>query len=225
MPTHWVFSFQRSGLLFQLVDPGLVLCVGFILPCRSFRSLPWCCVEWLSTYLVRWLHCIWITAWQKFICVIRVVHGLLFFPGWPTTYWLSDWQAQYYSYSSIHSYPSHCGSWLSVTGSVASGLACSPSDGSSSFSPLGPPRCGSAGILQYHSMPALLHLGNSTTFGGLGVECLQPFLDIWGKLCFLHCISSSSSVQVSGRTCQRSSQTFDFGGTMLNGGSLASHST
>ena len=34
-----------------------------------------------------------------------------------------------------------------------------------------------------------------------------------------------SSVQVSGRTCQRSTQTFDSGGTMLDGGSLASHSS
>ena len=38
-------------------------------------------------------------------------------------------------------------------------------------------------------------------------------------------ISSSSSVQVSGRTCQRSTQDFNSGGTMLDGGSLASHSS
>ena len=37
-------------------------------------------------------------------------------------------------------------------------------------------------------------------------------------------ISSSSSVQISGGTCQRSTETFDSGGTMLDGGSLASHS-
>ena len=74
------------------------------------------------------------------------------------------------------------------------------------------------------SMPALLHLGRSTTSGSLGVECLQPSLDISGKLCVSSSsISSSSSVHVSGRTCQRS--TFDAGGTMLDGGSLASHSS
>ena len=33
------------------------------------------------------------------------------------------------------------------------------------------------------------------------------------------------SVQVSSRTCQWSTQTFDSGGSMLNGGSLASHSS
>ena len=75
-------------------------------------------------------------------------------------------------------------------------------------------------------MPALLQLGNSIISGGLGVEFLQPYLDISGKLCVSStCISSSSSVQVSGRTCQRSTQTFDSGGTILDGGSLASHSS
>ena len=75
-------------------------------------------------------------------------------------------------------------------------------------------------------MLTLLYLGNCTTCGGLGVEYLQPSLDISGKLCVSSsCISSSSSVQPSGRTCQRSTQTFDSSGTMLDGGSLASHSS
>ena len=56
------FNFRDLGYLYQLVDPGQVLCAGLILPCRKFRPLPWCCREWPSTYLVRWLPCIWITA-------------------------------------------------------------------------------------------------------------------------------------------------------------------
>ena len=61
---------------------------------------------------------------------------------------------------------------------------------------------------------------------GLGVECLQPSLDFSGKLC----VSSSSSgppssVHISGRTCQWSTQTSDSGGIMLDEGSLASHSS
>ena len=52
-------------------------------------------------------------------------------------------------------------------------------------------------------MPALLHLGISTTSGGLG----------------------SGSVQVSDGTYQRSTQTVDSSGTMLDGGSLAPHSS
>ena len=75
-------------------------------------------------------------------------------------------------------------------------------------------------------MPALLHLGISTTYEGLGVECLQSSLDVSCKLCVSsYHISSSSSVQISGRTCQRSTQTFDSGGIMFDGDSLASHSS
>ena len=139
---------------------------------------------------------------------------------------MSDQQAWYYSYSSIHSYPPQCGGRLSVLGLVASKVAPSPSGGSSSFLPLGASRGGPTGIFSFYSMPALFHLGNSTTSGDLGVECLQPSLDFSGKLCVSFSGSSpSSSVQVPGRTCQRSTQTFDSSGTMLDGGSLASHSS
>ena len=90
----------------------------------------------------------------------------------------------------------------------------------------GPSRGGNAGIFSFFSMPALFHFGNSTACGGLGVECLQLSLEFSGKFC----VSSSSSgpscsVQISSRTCQQSTQTFFSGGTMLDGGSLASHSS
>ena len=42
---------------------------------------------------------------------------------------------------------------------------------------------------------------------------------------FSSSISSSSSVQDPGRACHRSIQTFDSGGTMLDGGSSALHSS
>ena len=111
-------------------------------------------------------------------------------------------------------------------GLPASGVAPSTSSGSGSFSPLGPSRGRPVGIFSFYSMPALFHFGNSAASGGLGVECLQPSLEISGKLC----VSSSSSgpscsVQVSSRTCQQSTQTFTSGGSMLDGGSLASHSS
>ena len=90
----------------------------------------------------------------------------------------------------------------------------------------GPSRGGPTGISLFYSMPALFHLGNSINSGGLGVECFQPSLDFSGKLCVSSSSSGpSSSVQVSGRTCQQSTQTFDSGGAMLDGGSLASHSS
>ena len=138
----------------------------------------------------------------------------------------SDQQAWYYSSSIIHSYPPQCGGRFSVLGSDFSGVAPSSSGGSGSFSPLGPSRGGPPGIFSFCSMPTLFHFSNSIASGGLGVECLQPSLEISGKLC----VSSSSSgpscsVQVSSRTCQRSTQTFTSHGSMLDGGSLASHSS
>ena len=90
----------------------------------------------------------------------------------------------------------------------------------------GPSRGGPAGIFLFCSMPALFHFGNSTACGGLGVECLQPSLEFSGKLCVSSSGSGPScSVQVSSRTCQWSTQTLMSGGFMLNGGSLASHSS
>ena len=58
MSTHWAFYFQGYGLPFWILDPGPVLHVVLILPCRSFSLSPWCFIEWLSTFLVRWLPCI-----------------------------------------------------------------------------------------------------------------------------------------------------------------------
>ena len=89
-----------------------------------------------------------------------------------------------------------------------------------------PSRGEHTGIFSFYSMPALFHFGNSTASRGLGIECLQPSLDFSGKLC----VSSSDSgpsctVQVSGRICQWSTQMVHSSGTLLDGGSLASHSS
>ena len=101
-----------------------------------------------------------------------------------------------------------------------------PQVAQAAFHLLGPSRGGPTGIFSFYSMPALFHLGNSTASGSLGVECIQPSLDFSGKLCVSSSGSGPScSVQVSGRTCQLSTQMVDSSGTMLNGGSLASHSS
>ena len=127
---------------------------------------------------------------------------------------------------SIHSYPSQCGSQLSVMGMVASRVISSLLHCPNSFSSLGSAIGGSVCILPHHSMSTFSHLGNSTTSGGLGFECIQPSLEVSGKLCLsFSCICSSSSVQVSGGICHRSVQTFDSDGTIFDGGSLASHSS
>ena len=83
-----LFIFRTLDCHYQLLDDGQVLCVGLTLPCRSFRQLLWCCIEWLFSYLVRWLPCIRITAMKKLICVIKVVEYFLFFQDWPARYWV-----------------------------------------------------------------------------------------------------------------------------------------
>ena len=57
------------------------------------------------------------------------------------------------------------------------------------------------------------------------VENVQLSLDISGELCLSSfCISSPSSVQVSGKTCHRSTQTYYCRSILLDGSSLAFHS-
>ena len=224
-PTHWVFYFQASGL--PLSDSGAwsgslsrahialqeLLGVAIML-CR----MAFC----LSGKIVA-LHLDNSTA-KAYLCNQGGSVSFSLQTGLLDTE--SDQEAWYYPSSSIHSYPPQCGGRFSVPGSDASRVASSSSGGSGSFSPLGPSRGGPPGIFSFYSMPALFHFGISTTSGGLGVKCLQPSLEISGKLCVSSSGSGPScSVQVSSRTCQWSTQTFTPGGAMLDGGSLASHSS
>ena len=82
------FIFRDLGYLYQLVVHGQVPCLELILPCRNFRLLQSCYIEWPSASLVRWLPYIWITVLLRLTCVIKVVQYLLFFPDWPGRYWV-----------------------------------------------------------------------------------------------------------------------------------------
>ena len=74
-------------------------------------------------------------------------------------------------------------------------------------------------------MSVHLHLGKSSPSGHLGVECFQPLLDLSCELCISSCsFSSPCSIQFPGRTHHRSIQTSYSSGTLLEGGSLTSHS-
>ena len=103
---------------------------------------------------------------------MKVVQYVLFFTNWPARYRDKHSITLLPAYMPTHSF--QCGDQLSVMGPAASRVASSFSYCQSSFSPLGSTRGGPVGILPYHSMPALLHLRNSITPGGLGVECLHP---------------------------------------------------
>ena len=225
-PTHWAFYFQGSGLPLSVsgtwsgsLSRAHIALQELQAVAVMLRRMAFC----LSGRVVA-LHLDNSTA-KAYLCNPRWYSvSFSFQAGLPDTE--SDQQTWYYPSSSIHSYPPQCGGRFSVSGSPAPGVAPSTSSGSGSFLPLGPSRGGPAGIFSFYSMPALFHFGNSTAFGGLGVECLQPSLEISGKLCVPSSTSGPScSVQVSSRTCQRSTQTFASGGSMLDGGSLASHSS
>ena len=148
-----------------------------------------------------------------------VVQYLPFLPDLPAGYW--SWPNNPSITLNPAYIPTHLNveaNCLSVTGSVASGVTSSSSHSPSNISTLRWTRGGFVGILMYQSMPALLHFGKYTTSRGLGVECIQPSLDKSGSL-FLSssCFNSSSSIQISGRTCHHSIRTFDSGGTMFDG--------
>ena len=89
------------------------------------------------------------------------------------------------------------------------------------ISSLGSNWSGFFGILMYQLMSVLLHLGKSLTSGFLGVEYIQPPLDILGEVCVsFSTFSFPSSIKLPGRMCHRSVQTSFV--AMLDGGSLAS---
>ena len=181
----------------------------------------WLLLQWhLLPHIDQAAFCIWVLPEVDLLvssCTIQCQHYYTFENSLPQgTLWLNAFNHPWkYQEAYNLSY------WLAASGVTSSSSHCK-----SSFLPLGSTRGGSVGILLYHSMPALLHLWNFTTSGGLGVECLQPSLEVSGKLCFSSCcISSSSSVQVSGRIWHRAIQTFYSGGTMLDGGFLASYNS
>ena len=75
-------------------------------------------------------------------------------------------------------------------------------------------------------MSALLQLGMSPCSGSLEVDCFQLTLDISDELYVSSsCISSPRSIQVSGWTCHRWTHTSYSSATLLDGSSLASHSS
>ena len=94
----------------------------------------------------------------------------------------SGCQAWYFFYSSIHCYPSQCGSWLPIMGKVGSRTASSSSHSSNSIKTFWLTEGGSVGIPMYQSISALLHPRKSTASESLVVECFQLSLGISGEL-------------------------------------------
>ena len=103
-----------------------------------------------------------------------------------------------------------------VAPSFSHGLCC--------VSTMGSTKCGSHGMFKYQCQQYYT-LENPLPLGALG---LNTFNHSWtsGELCvFFSCISSPSSVQVSGRSCHSSAQISYASGTLLDGGSFSSYSS
>ena len=123
MPPHWAFYFQGSGLPLSVsVSWSGSRCMAHIaLQELQATTMMLCRMTFSLSGKVVALHLKWHSISFSFQAGLQDIE--------------SDQQAQYYSYSSIHSYPSQCGGQLSVLESVASRMASSPTDGSSSFLP------------------------------------------------------------------------------------------
>ena len=75
-------------------------------------------------------------------------------------------------------------------------------------------------------MPALLHLGISTTSGALGLNSFNhPWMFQVSYVFTPPALVPMVLSQVFSGTCQGSTQIFDSGVTMMDGGSLAPHSS
>ena len=225
-PTHWAFYFQGSGL-------PLSVCGTW----SGSLSRAHIALQELQAVAVM-LHRVAFCLSGKVVALHldnSTAKAYLCNQGGTVSHFLSRLACQILSLTDKHGItllPAYIPTHLNVeadflaSGSVASGVAPSTSGGSGSFLPLGPSRGGPPGVFSFYSMLPLFHFGNSTAYGSLGVECLQPSLEFSGKLCVSSSGSGPScSGQVSSRTCQRSTQTFTSGGSMLDGSSLASHSS
>ena len=117
----------------------------------------------------------------------------------------SGLQAWYYSYSSIHSYPSQCRNWLSFTGKAGPQMSSSSSHNLCSFPALEWTEGWAVGFLMYQSMSALLHYGMTITSRSFGVKFIQQTIEVSGELCIS---SFLGVVQVSSGTCNKSNFLF-----------------
>ena len=199
MPTHWAFYFQGSGLPLSVIGPWSCSMCRDHIALEELQAIPMMLHQvafhlsgkvvalHLDNSTVKAYLCNQSGTVPPFLsrlaCQILGLtdkHGITLIPAYIPTHLIVE--ADYLSQD-----------WMLPEWHLL------PQVAQAAFHLWGLP--GPAGIFLFHSMPALLHLGISTTSGGLGFECLQPSLDFSGKLhVSSSCISSSGSVHVSGRT-------------------------
>ena len=134
-----------------------------------------------------------------------------------------DQQAWYYSYSSVHTYPSQCQCQLYLIEKVGSGVCLLPLIAQTAFHLWGHPKmdllassCASHCLLYFT-------LENPLPLGSLRSNAFKHHWTCQDSYVSFSYIGSPGYVHASGRTCQRSFQTSYSGNTLLDGGALASH--
>ena len=79
MPTHWAFYFQGSGLPLSVSKSWSGSMCRAHIALQELQAVAMMLCGRAFCLSVRWLHCIWIAALQKLICVIKVAQCLLSF--------------------------------------------------------------------------------------------------------------------------------------------------
>ena len=220
-PNYGPFIFWDLVYHYWLVDPGQVLCGGLILSCRSFRLLLYRMAFHLFGKVVA-LHLDNSTD-KAYLCnqggtvspfLSRLACGILS---------LTD----KYGITLILAYiPTHLNveaNYLSW-GQMISEWHLLPQVAHASFHLWGLPEVDLLASSHSTQCQHYYTLESPLPQGALELNAFNHLWTFQISYVSFSCISSSSSVQVSGRTCQRTTQTFDSGGTMLYGGSVAHHS-
>ena len=198
-----------------------MLSQGLILLCRSFRLSPWCCIEWPSAYLKSWLPCIWMTALQRLICVIKVVQCLFFFPGWPARYWV--WPTSTVLLISAY-IPTHLNAdYLSSWGQMLSEWHLFPQVAQAAFHLWGVPDVDLLASSHTVQCQCYYTLESPLPLGALGLNAFNHPWMFQLSYVFPHpalvplVLSKFLAEHVKGQP-----QTFDSDGTKFDGGSMAS---
>ena len=180
-PSNWTFYFQGSGFPLSVIWSwsGSVCKAHIALQEFQGAAMMLHRMSFQKVGKMVALHLNKSTA-NTYLCNQSGVVSL-FFPDWPAWYWV--WPMNTVLLLFQNTFLSHqWWSWLFVMGMVAFGVASSSWYCPSSILVLQSTRGGSVGIITYHSMSALLHLGKCTASAGLEVEYIQPSFDISGKL-------------------------------------------
>ena len=172
------FIFRVLGYLYQLVVSGQVPCLGLILPCRNFRLLPSCSIGWSSASLVRLLALHLDNSSAKaYLCN----------QGGTVSPFLSRLACQILSLTDKHGItllPTYIPTHLNVEADFLSWdqmlleWHLLPQVTQAAFQFWGLPEVDLLASSHSTQCQHYFTFGNSTASGGLGVECLQPSLEM-----------------------------------------------